>query len=100
MNVHPLLVHFPIALLTIYALLEVASLTRLGKLSYWFYLKATFLILGALSTIPAILAGEVIKSSYSSSPDFAHLVSVHSRFGIATAVVFSVLAAAYFVVWI
>jgi uncharacterized membrane protein len=47
-NVHPLLVHFPIALLVVYSLLEWVPLKKLANLSSWFYIKATFLFFGDL----------------------------------------------------
>jgi uncharacterized membrane protein len=100
MNFHPLLVHFPVALLTIYALLELAGLSRLGKLSYWFYLKAMFLIIGSLASIPAAIAGLAIKPLFGGAPEVVNLVNTHENFAIATIVVFCVLAFSYVLTWI
>ena len=50
MNIHPLLVHFPIALLTIYSLLELVPFKQIYRQSYWFYTKAIILIIGSIST--------------------------------------------------
>lgn len=64
-NIHPLLVHFPIALLTVYSLLEAVPLKRIQKLPYWFYVKAVLLITGTISILPTILAGLVIEDQFS-----------------------------------
>ncbi|MEK7110290.1 MAG: hypothetical protein AAB759_00205 [Patescibacteria group bacterium] len=39
MNIHPAFVHFPIALLTIYAVLELARFRFFTARPYWFHLK-------------------------------------------------------------
>ncbi|MFZ2804398.1 MAG: DUF2231 domain-containing protein [Patescibacteria group bacterium] len=100
MNFHPILVHFPVALFTIYALLEIVSLTRLGKLPYAFYVKAIFVILGALSSVPALIAGLAIKPLFGGDPTLVHLVNTHETFAIMTSVLFAILALAYVVAWI
>lgn len=95
-NVHPLFVHFPVSLLTIYALLELVPIKKITRQSYWFYVKAVFIILGALSTIPTILAGEVIAGQFQG----VHaIVDLHSTLAITTSVLFGFLATLYILVW-
>lgn len=92
-NIHPLLVHFPIALLVVYSLLELTPVKRLTNLSYWFYIKITFLFLGILSIIPTGIAGKIIEEQFSEKDA---LVELHSNFAIAASVVYAILAGIYF----
>ena len=55
MNIHPLLVHFPIALLVSFIVID--SLCAIFKLHGWRRLGTQLLGLGALSTLPTIAAG-------------------------------------------
>jgi uncharacterized membrane protein len=73
MNLHPIFVHFPIALLTIYALLEVfiplkvkvfkvckwqnTKLYALLVNPIWKHIKAFLVIFGAVTVIPTLLTG-------------------------------------------
>lgn len=96
-NIHPILVHFPIALLTIYSLLEFIRFKKVLELEYWFYVKAVLVILGAGATIPSILAGKIIEGQFATQRP---LVELHSLFAYATTAVFGILAAYYFFSWI
>lgn len=55
MNIHPLLVHFPIALLASFIVID--SLGAVFKLHGWRRLGTQLLGLGALTTLPTIAAG-------------------------------------------
>lgn len=96
-NIHPLLVHFPIALLTIYSILEWMPIKKLTSLSYWFYIKATFLFFGVLSTIPTGFAGKIIEGQFYTKHA---LVSLHSRFAIYASAVYALLALLYLLAWL
>ena len=99
MNLHPIFVHFPIALLTIYALLELA---RFKKLSAWaplFYIKATFVILGSLGTFAALLSGEAIEDQFEVG-NLEALVETHANWAVATSWIFGIISIAYLVAWI
>ena len=58
-NLHPIMVHFPIALLTIYSLLEIASLFRKARhnRTVW-YIKLFLLLVGRISIQAALTTGE------------------------------------------
>ena len=55
MNLHPIFVHFPIALFTLYALLECARFKKLQEQTYYFYLKAFLVITGGLASSAAYI---------------------------------------------
>lgn len=99
MNLHPALVHFPIALLTIYALMECLRFKKLMQWEPWFYLKGAFVILGFLSSVVTYFSGNEIQNEFSRVASLAHLVEVHSNFATVTVLVFGLIAAAYLVVW-
>jgi len=94
-NLHPILVHFPIALLTLYSLGEFVRSKRVLSLSYWFYVKAIMLVIGFLATIPTILFGKLIADSF---PE--RIVRVHSTFAQTTAIVYGLIALSYLITWI
>ncbi len=96
-NVHPLLVHFPIALLTIYSILEIVSIKRLRELPYWIYVKASLLLIGTISILPTILAGLIIEDQFKGQEK---LVDLHSKFGELSALVYGLLTVFYIYSWI
>jgi len=63
MNVHPIFVHFPIALLTIYALLELIQFKKVTSWNPWFYIKASFVVFGAIGTYAALFTGGTDRRS-------------------------------------
>lgn len=100
MNLHVVLVHFPVAILSIYAVLELVRWRKLTALPYWFYLKAFLAIAGEAAALAAVLTGEIIEPRFRQSPEMMPLIEVHSRLGIATAAVFGVCALLYLLAWI
>jgi uncharacterized membrane protein len=99
MNIHPILVHFPIALLTLYAVCELIPLKALTRQGYWFYVKAVLVITGTLGGVAAYLAGEAIEDQFETA-SLSKLVETHSTFAIASILIFAVLALAYIIAWI
>lgn len=97
MNIHPLLVHFPIALLTIYSLLEIIPFKKIKELPYWFYTKAIILILGSISTVPTLFAGFIIEDQFESQKA---LVELHSKFAAITSLIYIILASIYIYSWV
>lgn len=96
-NVHPLLVHFPIALLFTYSVFEIIPLKQIQDLPYWFYIKAILLISGFISILPTLFAGLIIEEQFES---LESLVELHSTFGEITATVYGILAVIYIYLWI
>ena len=91
MNLHPLIVHFPIAFLTLYAVLELISVRRLARKQYWFYLKAMLIVLGALGALTAYLSGNVVSAGLETIP----LALMHERFATAVLGVSTFVALVY-----
>ena len=55
LNIHPMLVHFPIALLSLFVIVDTLG-ALLGK-SHWRKLATSLVGLGAISSVPTLLAG-------------------------------------------
>lgn len=97
MNFHLMAVHFPIALLTFYAALEIISFKRLRALPYWWYLKAVLVIAGALSAFATRQTGEMIEHEFAF---VKNVVEVHALWATITTAVFALLAICYLIAWI
>ena len=79
-NIHPLVVHFPIALLSIYSFLECARLRKLQQLSFWFGLKAFLVITGSVIGILALQSGDWMKHLFMGG-NFQSVVELHEFLG-------------------
>lgn len=97
MNIHPIIVHFPVALLTLYAIFELARFSFLTRQEYWFYVKASLLILGSLSSFLALATGDTAKAvgGFKGSK----VVEMHETFAGITGWIFGLLAFAYLIAW-
>ncbi len=98
LNIHPIFVHFPVALLTIYGIPELIRFRKVLAQPYWFYIKAAFVIIGAGSAYLALLTGDPAEKLVRTAANH-DLINLHSSFGGATAAIFSVLAAGYIIAW-
>jgi len=93
MNIHPILVHFPIAMLVIYAVFEIARFRFLTRQSWYEPTKVVLLAIGVLSSFVALSSGEVAADIVGETD----LVEMHSAFAVASTWIFSVLLIAYIV---
>jgi uncharacterized membrane protein len=98
-NIHPLLVHFPIAFLGLYAILEIFRFKILTRQTWWFYVKAVLVIAGAASGGPTILAGLYIKAQLQGG-NLDPLILVHETFAICTIALAGLIALSYLAAWI
>lgn len=100
MNIHPLFVHFPIALLALYSLLELASCasSRLREQEWVFSVKAFLLFVGVATAFIALVTGGITEDILKEEGDANfYMVGTHSAFAAATTVLYVILAAAYLV---
>lgn len=120
MNIHPIFVHFPIALLTLYAVLEIAiplkikafrlfkwdTSPRFEKMyqlltnPVWTSIKAFLVLVGTVLTFATLQTGEWAEEIYRSTgvngtSQIGRLIETHSTFADFTMIVFSVLAVGY-----
>ena len=98
MNIHPIFVHFPIALMTIYAIAELLRFKKLMQTTYWFYVKAMLVIVGMVSAFPALNTGETAE--HLADRSLRPLIEMHSTFANASTWIFGFLALVYLVSWI
>lgn len=97
MNIHPIFVHFPIALLTVYSCFELAGyfFKSLRAKPWFFAVNATLLFTGAVSAIAALVTGGIAEDLVENGLPYSYILEVHEPFAAATTLVYLVLAAAY-----
>jgi uncharacterized membrane protein len=100
MNLHPIFVHFPIALLTLYSIAEFLRFKKLNGRPWWFYFKTIVVVIGELGAIAALITGDTAKQAYRGNQVARHIISVHSDWAVITSVIYGVVALAYFLVFL
>lgn len=98
MDLHPIIIHFPIALLTIYGLLELIRPKKLLENKSWFYVKSAFVILGVISIFFALSSGDVASSQFADKT-MHKVIEVHENLASISATIFTILAATYLLTW-
>ncbi len=93
MNIHPIFVHFPIALLTLYSLMELLQFKKMREYQPWLLIKGAFLVLGTLSSFAALQTGEMAEHI----AGHGKLVETHSTMAAITVWVFITLSVIYIV---
>lgn len=99
MNIHPIFVHFPIALLTVYTLLEFLRFKKLNAKSWYFYLKLFLVSAGIVGAYLAVKTGELAFKLFPSGAE-SKLLKTHAFWGKTSLTIFSVIAAAYVIRWV
>lgn len=93
MDLHPIIVHFPVALLTVYALLECVRHKRAMEIMHAFHVKGMLVIIGALGAAAAYLTGPDQIAGASA------LGRMHGNFATWTLIVSLVIALSYLLEW-
>lgn len=99
MNIHPFFVHFPIALLVAYSVLELSGyLWPASRRVAWVSpVKAFMLFAGALAALVALVTGGMAEELIEGVNARAYILEVHSPFAGVTTLLYAILAAAYLV---
>jgi uncharacterized membrane protein len=98
-DLHPLAVHFPIALLVFYAVLECARFKKLTSQKWFFFVKAMLVIAGTLGACVALLTGNIAGENMEGSIS-EDVMGMHSLFAYTATVIFGVIALLYLLAWI
>jgi uncharacterized membrane protein len=93
MNLHPIFVHFPIGLLTLYVLLELIRIKRITGKPYWMNTKAILAVFGFLGAVAAYITGPEVEGG---AP---RILEMHESFATATLLIFGILALHYVLRW-
>ena len=99
MNIHPIFIHFPIALLVLYVVFEVLPLERWYPKTSWVDIKAVLVMIGGLGLLASLTTGELAEGSMLAQAS-KNVLHVHKAFAGATTAVFGIIAAAYLIRWI
>ena len=86
-NIHPIFVHFPIALFTIYALFEIIRIKRFETTDTITYIKSAFLIIGSISSMLAVPTGELVGETMEDGP-LGRLLETHAFFAVGSSYIF------------
>lgn len=98
MNIHPLFVHFPIAILFLYSILEILPLSRWSPNLSWNSIKTLLVTVGTLGAFAALGTGSVAEELISDEST-KKIMNVHSSFAGATTIIFCVITVAYLIRW-
>ena len=95
MTLHPIVVHFPIALLTLYSVLELLRWRWFRELSGWTLLKGVLVIVGSVGAFVALQTGELIERQFRGDAVLRPVVAAHFLWANITMWVYGVVALAY-----
>ncbi len=92
MDIHPLIVHFPIAFLSVYALFELFQTKKMKEAESWFLTKGILLFFGTAGAFLSLITGDVAKELQGG---YSKLVGMHELFARGTTVIFAILLIHY-----
>jgi uncharacterized membrane protein len=96
-NIHPLLVHFPIALLLVYSVIKIIPLRKWFPNVSWKHIERALLVFGILGAGAALLTGETAE--YLTRPNH-DLVETHSLFAATATWLYGILLAGELITFI
>ncbi len=95
MDLHPVFIHFPIALLTLYSVFELLQVKKLRGNMSWMYIKSVLLIIGTIGAYAALQTGEIARGL---NHPVQQIVSYHEDFADWTTFIFTVLSVNYLLI--
>lgn len=96
MDLHPLFVHFPIALLTLYSFLEV--IRRFTKGEHWMKVRAVLVIAGTIGAFVSLSTGEGAERLFGDRT-LHDVLEAHAIAANATTWIYAILAVSYLILW-
>lgn len=87
-NIHPIIIHFPVALLFLYSIIKILPLVKWLPDIHWKHIKRTLLFVGVLGAFAAILTGDTAREIM--QPD-TQLVEAHENFAYLSAWLYGLL---------
>jgi len=96
MDFHPLVIHYPIALLTIYVAFEVIRFQKFTGLPSYSHIKKTFLYLGEISAIVTMVLAILPTSDLAGG---GRLTEMYRLFMLITVLVFGLISIIYLREW-
>lgn len=99
MDLHPIFVHFPIALLLIYGFMELLRFKKLTDNESWNYAKAGMVIIGVIFAFIALASGEGAEEAIEATGNQLNLeiTEVHSLFAGTATWIFAISALGYLI---
>jgi uncharacterized membrane protein len=91
MNIHPIIIHFPIALLTLYSGMECVRLHVLQQKLWWIPLKRFLLIIGTVGGFFSLFTGESASAVYQQTSTMP-LVELHAAFAQLSILIYAILS--------
>jgi len=92
MDLHPIIVHFPVALFTLYGLFELLRFKKLTSLNEWAVTKAVLVCFGVLSSFVALATGDLAGESFENGR-LGLLAETHSSLAVITVVFYAIVLA-------
>ena len=89
-NIHPIIVHFPIAFLFLYSLIVILPVNRWFPSQSWLFVRILLLTLGFLGLLAATSSGEVAEDFTKGSHD---VIEMHEAFANASVWLYGLLLA-------
>ena len=89
-NIHPIFVHFPVALLFVYSIIKILPLKKWIPSVAWRDVERVFLLVGVLGAFVALQTGEIAEHLVRANRD---LVEMHSTFANISTWIYGILLA-------
>lgn len=97
LNIHPIVVHFPVALLSVFAVSTFIYFGKVRDSKIYLYVQTVFLVLGSVSAFVAQTTGEMAVETIGPNGSLRNLIEKHESFAVATTTIFTALSSAFLI---